>query len=205
MASKYISELPPSIGPYDIIRPGWFIRRKDTDRERKLIKEVALKMTMAVPKEIEEHLTLCNWLNKHGVFFIHIPNEGQRSVQQTVLLKRMGMKKGAPDFIIPGPENIAIELKRCKVTGKSGKQITSSKVSEAQKECLGDMAELGWTTYVAYGAADAIGFLQGRNVVKKPLKKIAGTMVWGKDTSGRPKNVRVVTEVIVKTPRKVVP
>lgn len=154
---------------------------------------------MALPKELEEHLTLCNWLNKHGVFFIHIPNEGQRSVQQAVLLKRMGMKKGAPDFIIPGPENIAIELKRCKVTGKSGKEITPSRVSEAQRECLGEMAKLGWTTYVAYGAADAIGFLQQRNIVQKPLKKVTAIMKWGKTPGGSPREVKLDTGIPVKS------
>lgn len=126
-----------------------------------------------IPKEIEEHLLLCEWLNKHGVFYIHIPNEGQRSVQQAVMLKRMGMKKGAPDFIIPGPENIALELKRIKVLGKSGKMITPSRVSKEQSECLVEFAKLGWKTYVAYGAAEAIGWLQTRQLVKTPLKRIA--------------------------------
>lgn len=179
-------------GPYDRVGHTEFVRKGvSSERERALLKEVTMRMTMAVPKEIEEHLTLCNWLNKHGVFFIHIPNEGQRTVQQSVLLKRMGLKKGAPDFIIPGPENIAIEMKRCKVKGKSGKMTTPSKVSEEQKECLADMAALGWITYVSYGAADAIGFLQGRDLVKKPLKKVSAVMEWGKHNDGRPKKVHL--------------
>jgi len=190
--------LVDDIGPYDIIPIARFTKQRVTNGERKLIKEVVMKMSAAIPKEVEEHLMLCDWLNKNGVYFIHIPNEGQRSVQQAVLLKRMGMKKGAPDFIIPGPENIAIELKRVKYTGTSGKQITPSKVSEAQKECLGELGQLGWTTYVAYGAADAIGFLQSREVVKKPLNKVVGkkvataTMKWGDRT------VKVETPYVAK-------
>lgn len=127
---------------------------------------------VVVPKELEEHLLLCDWLNKHGVFYIHIPNEGQRSVQQAVLLKRMGMKKGAPDFIIPGPVNVAIELKRCRITGKSGKMVGPSRVSKEQNECLTLLNELGWTTQVCYGAAEAIGYLMGIHLKKKPLKRV---------------------------------
>lgn len=125
---------------------------------------MTMPATSAVPLELEEHLNLCDWLNKHGVFFIHIPNEGQRSIQQAVLLKRMGMKKGAPDFIIPGPENIAIELKRCKKS--------SSRVSKEQNECLKELRACGWNTFIAYGCAEAINFLMGRRLMKKPLKKI---------------------------------
>lgn len=125
-----------------------------------------------VPLEIEEHLTLCDWLNKHGVFFLHIPNEGKRSIQQAVLLKRMGMRKGAPDFVIPGPENIALELKRARIAGKAGATSSPSRVSKEQSECLMEFNKRGWTTQVCYGAAEAIGFLQGRRLHTTPLKRI---------------------------------
>lgn len=120
--------------------------------------------TEIVALESDEHLTLCEWLDKHGVFYIHIPNEGERSVHQTVMLKRMGMKKGAPDFIIPGPENIAIELKRS--------DKTMSRVSKEQRECLMILSQLGWKTQICYGAANAIGYLMNCHLQRKSLKSI---------------------------------
>ena len=127
-----------------------------------------------IPLEVEEHLLVAEWLNKHGVFFIHIPNEGQRTIGQAVLLKRMGLKKGAPDFIIPGPVvNIAMELKRCRKVGKSGKLVTPSRVSKEQNEVLWFLAQCHWKTQVCYGAAEAIGWLQTLDLHKKPLKSIA--------------------------------
>lgn len=119
-----------------------------------------------VPLELEEHLILCDWLNKHGIWFHHSPNEAKRSVQQWVMLGRMGMKKGFPDFIIPGPTTYAIELKRC--------TKSKSRVSKEQTKTLGVLAGLGWKTYIAYGAADAIGWLQNccPDLIKKPLKSI---------------------------------
>lgn len=125
-----------------------------------------------VPKELEEHLCLSGWLNKHGVFYIHIPNEGQRSVQQAVMLKRMGMVAGAPDFIIPGTPNIALELKRCRIVGKKGGMVGPSKVSKEQIACLKKLNELGWKTHIAYGAAEAIGYLMNQSLTKVSLKSI---------------------------------
>jgi|TARA_R100000656_G_scaffold41714_1_gene34761 predicted RNA-binding Zn-ribbon protein involved in translation (DUF1610 family) len=54
----------------------------------------------------------------------HCPNEGKRSPQYQIKLRKMGLKKGCPDFIIEYPEGrlIYVELKTPK-----------GKLSESQK------------------------------------------------------------------------
>lgn len=46
------------------------------------------------------HSTVADALNNHGVFWWHTPNEGKRSVFMGARLKKMGLRKGAPDFFI---------------------------------------------------------------------------------------------------------
>lgn len=63
-----------------------------------------------IPAEEQEHLVVADWLRLHGVLFHHSPNEGSRSKRvdkhgrvwspEGNRLKRMGVKKGFPDFII---------------------------------------------------------------------------------------------------------
>jgi hypothetical protein len=116
-----------------------------------------------VPTELEEHLLLADWLNLNNIFFVHIPNEGQRSIATAARLKRMGMRKGAPDFMIFGGSlNVAIELKRQK----------RSKTSREQIEFLERLEELGWTTKLCYGAQDAIGFLTTLSLKKRPTVRV---------------------------------
>lgn len=127
--------------------------------------------------ELEEHLLVVQWLNAKGVYFHHSPNEAKRSVQQWAMLKRLGMVSGWPDFTIPGNPSIGLELKKAKVPSVRGGSFKGTmtgggKVSPEQTECLRRLSELGWTTYVAYGASEAISWLEKQPLVCKPMKRI---------------------------------
>ena len=50
--------------------------------------------------EEEIHCQIKNDLDRMGIFYVHIPNQGKRTLQHNMLLKRMGLRKGASDFFI---------------------------------------------------------------------------------------------------------
>lgn len=54
----------------------------------------------------EEAVTeaIVDYCNLRCIPIAHVPNEGKRSLQYGVRLKRMGMQKGFPDLIIPLPK-----------------------------------------------------------------------------------------------------
>ena len=108
------------------------------------------------PTEAQEMRILAQWLDYAGVLWVHCPNEGKRSFATAARLRAEGMRKGFPDLIVltPAPNHpehrgVAIELKR----------VHRGKLSAEQKQWLEDLAAVGWCTRVAFGAADAIGFL----------------------------------------------
>ena len=109
-------------------------------------------------KEIEIQIA-CNYLlNELSNFYIfmhfHIANEGKRSVQYQVKLKKMGFRAGAPDLVIEYPKGkiIYIELKREKgVLSNSQKlwQLQSNALNTPHfiikgniKKCLTELAEV---------------------------------------------------------------
>lgn len=47
---------------------------------------------------------IVEYCNLRGIPIAHVPNEGKRSLQYGVRLKKMGMQKGFPDLIIPLPK-----------------------------------------------------------------------------------------------------
>jgi|GEM_PF-1792814 hypothetical protein len=53
-------------------------------------------------KEFKHQITCADWLRNRRVQFIHVPNEGKRTVIAGRLLKLMGMVPGAADFIVFG-------------------------------------------------------------------------------------------------------
>lgn len=118
------------------------------------------------PTEHQEACILADWLRIKHVPFIHVPNEGKRSYQVAARLKKAGLSPGFPDYLIfmappaatqtPGWEKdaacvgAAIELKR-----KKGGKPTRSQV-----EWLKTLQANGWAVCVAYGADDAIKWLE---------------------------------------------
>jgi len=104
-------------------------------------------------------------LDRLGVCWCHVPNEGKRNKIAGSRLKAAGLKSGVPDILIfdPAPNDptvrgVAIELKRNK----------GGRLSENQKEWLDNLSRLGWHTAVCkgYGAAikelERLGFIKGK-------------------------------------------
>jgi hypothetical protein len=65
--------------------------------------------------EDQIHKALCAHLADRpapNMVWLHVPNEGKRSYKAAARLKKMGMRKGAADFIfIHGGRTFALELK----------------------------------------------------------------------------------------------
>ena len=109
--------------------------------------------------ETEEHIKLALWLDNSDVFWLHVPNEGERTFNASVLLKRMGLKKGAPDFLIfdpppkqPNTRGLAIELKNAEGTGRRPKE---------QAAFLASLRARGWLAHFCDGYEEARRLLLG--------------------------------------------
>lgn len=107
------------------------------------------------PKEAEEQRTLADYLNRRQFSWIHVPNEGKRSIVGHVDMKRQGLSKGFPDNLIfdtptlhPNAKGLAIELKRI--------DRTRSKPTPEQEAWLVELKLRGWITAVCYGAWEAV-------------------------------------------------
>ena len=88
-------------------------------------------------KEIDIQIA-CNFLlNELSEVYIfrhyHIANEGKRSVQYQVKLKKMGFRSGAPDLVIEYPEGklLYVELKN-----EKGQLSQSQKLWKIQSSAL---------------------------------------------------------------------
>ena len=68
-------------------------------------------------KEYKIQIEVCKFLyylqDKYQFRYFHIPNGGQRSLANKMLLIKMGLKPGCPDLILefPGGRIVYIELK----------------------------------------------------------------------------------------------
>lgn len=110
-----------------------------------------------VPSEEQEQRTLAQWLNWQKICWLHVPNEGKRSVVGGRRLKQIGLQTGFPDVLILDPPpvdrncpGVAIELKRSK----------GGRVQPSQKEWLERLDERGWVTSICHGADEAIELLE---------------------------------------------
>lgn len=104
--------------------------------------------------EYDEQVKLANYLDAKGYLWCHVPNGGNRNPITGKKLKMQGVKPGVPDCLIFTPKGgIAIELKR-----SNGKP---SDVRDSQKEWLNALSNRMWQTKVAFGADDAIDWLEG--------------------------------------------
>jgi hypothetical protein len=111
--------------------------------------------------EYDEQVKLANYLDMKGYLWCHVPNGGNRDAKTGRKMKMQGVKPGVPDVLIfddPTSEytmnfsGIAIELK--KANGKP------SDVRESQKEWLKALEWRNWQTKIAFGADDAIEWLE---------------------------------------------
>jgi hypothetical protein len=103
-----------------------------------------------IPLEREEQEVVKQWLEKMNIIFYHIPNGGKRTVVEGVILKRMGVKAGIPDFCIPmarkGYHGLYGELKRRK----------GGVISVQQAYWLSELTKQGYYVFVAHGADEFI-------------------------------------------------
>lgn len=105
-------------------------------------------------KEQIEQVKVREWVrNNTDLPFIYIPNDGKRSPQLGLLMKRMGLCPGASDIFIPRAtkryHGLFIEL-------KAGK----NKPTLLQLKFIDDMIIEGYGAYVAYGAEEAIAIIK---------------------------------------------
>lgn len=106
---------------------------------------------MATMSEMQEQITLIKWTQQPSIrqqypelkFLFHVPNERSDKVQASVL-KKMGVRKGVPDLILPVPSGhyhgLFIEMK--KVGGV---------VSDDQLWWLEHLRANGYAIAVCYG------------------------------------------------------
>ena len=108
------------------------------------------------PPEDDEQIALFAWINLNIgqqpelALAFHVPNGGHRNPHVGAHMKRMGVKPGVPDLLLPVKRGrwsgLAIELKR----------TVGGRVSQDQQWWLVQLREQGWRTIVCRGADDAI-------------------------------------------------
>ena len=105
-----------------------------------------------------EQTLLASWLDAFNILWTHPPNEAMCTPQYRRKRARLGVKPGVPDVLIftPPPRNpavrgVAIELKR---------RFGKSRPTVHQTRWLEDLGACEWLTSVAYGAEEAISWLE---------------------------------------------
>lgn len=122
--------------------------------------------TLETVSEAEEQEAVMVWAryNERNFpclkYLFHIPNGGTRNVAEAVHLKRMGVKPGVPDLLLPYPHNgyagLWIEMKSEK-----------GRATALQNEWIEAMNKAGYMAVVCHGAGAAINcirmYLEGQN------------------------------------------
>lgn len=124
-------------------------------------------------READHGRLLAEWLRRKGLLFIHVPNEGERSVALNTDLIRQGLTPGACDYLVFKPVRYlfgsefeppairfvgtAIELKR--VGWKPRNKADKARLI-LQQEFLAQLESVGWAAKICYGWEDAVKFLQ---------------------------------------------
>jgi hypothetical protein len=108
----------------------------------------------ATHRAIASALALC--LPKPWLYW-HTPNGGGRSKAEGGILKALGTKPGIPDLFVAGEGRVvALEVKAAK-----------GRLSPAQKDTIGALAEAGIPTVIVHSLPEAIDALKALGV---PLK-----------------------------------
>lgn len=107
------------------------------------------------PRQLEhnEQSIVVRYLRAAGILFCSVPNGARTSMSAARRLKAEGMVRGAPDLLIfdappasPQSRGVAIEMK-----ARDG-----AKPTPEQLEWQTSLAMRGWTTIIAFGAAEAL-------------------------------------------------
>lgn len=112
------------------------------------------------PPEDQEQIAVFAWIDLHIgrypelALAFHVPNGGHRNPHVGAHMKRMGVRPGVPDIMLPlvtrQYNGLAIELKR-QVGGR---------VSPEQRQWMAALDRQKWLTAVCRGADDAIDMIE---------------------------------------------
>ena len=110
-------------------------------------------------KEDNEQIAVLEWAAyMTGKFpclsrLLHIPNGGSRNRIEAAKLKKMGVKAGVPDLLLPYPAGgfggLWLELKTA--TGRA---------TPEQREWIEYLRSVGYAAYVCHGAGEAINAIE---------------------------------------------
>ena len=111
------------------------------------------------PDEAAEQETVFEWATLNSgrypelKFIYHVANEGKRTARYGAELKRMGLKNGVPDIVLPAPRGnyhgLYIEMK-----------VGRNRPTDAQREFLEFLKSQNYATSVCYGADAAIDLIK---------------------------------------------
>ncbi|MHB1153550.1 MAG: VRR-NUC domain-containing protein [Eubacteriales bacterium] len=100
-----------------------------------------------------EWAELCTGAIPELAWLYHVPNGGYRNKIEAMKFKRMGVKSGVPDLVLPvarsGYHGLYIELK-----AKDGI------VSEKQREWLNNLRHQGYFAIACFGADETISIIK---------------------------------------------
>ena len=115
---------------------------------------------MTVPTEDQEQEAFFEWIRYQEHTYpginlaFHVPNGGSRNVVEAAKFKRIGVKAGVPDIIIPVAKGkyhgMYIEMKRTK----------NGRLSEAQANWMQALNQQGYYAVMAKGCKEAIEFVR---------------------------------------------
>lgn len=116
------------------------------------------------PSETAEQEAVFEWAQLNSgkypelKYMYHVANEGKRTARYGAELKRMGLKNGVPDIVLPAPRGdyhgLYIEMK-----------VGQNRPTPAQKEYLEFLTKQNYVAVVCYSADAAI------NLIKNYLKE----------------------------------
>jgi len=124
----------------------------------------ASKKPVYASSEDAEQEAVVEYCDLLHIPIVHIPNEGKRSLSYAARMKRMGLRSGFPDLLVPlargGYHGLFIEMKYGK-----------NKTTKEQKEWLERLSAEGYACAVCYNAAEAIKTIESYNR-RKPHEQI---------------------------------
>jgi len=117
-------------------------------------------------EEDYESILFSKWLSVRGIWHTHIANERSTSIAHGAKLKRMGVSRGVPDYMIivnakqskiNKASLVFIELKRKRKILKSGNKSKTNLLTKEQKDWINKLNEVkNINAYVCYGGDSAI-------------------------------------------------
>lgn len=116
----------------------------------------AVKKPVYASSEDAEQEAVVEYCDLLHIPIVHIPNEGKRSLSYAARMKRMGLRSGFPDLLVPlargGYHGLFIEMKYGK-----------NKTTKEQKEWLERLSAEGYACAVCYNAPEAIKTIESYN------------------------------------------